>query len=120
VAAEAPDGSALYFTKSLRTHEIWRSEIDGTSAELAYSLESGEILTWKVTDRGLYVGFRNEIGDRTYNIAFFDFESKTTTELLSVPGRLGFQLDVDPLDNRTLVYDQTESVDSDIYAIESF
>ncbi len=120
VAAEAPDGSALYFTRSLRPNEIWRSELDGTSPKVVFSLVIGEILTWKATDRGLYVGSRSEIGDRTYSVAFFDFESKTTTELFTTSGRLGFEIEVDPLDNRILVYDRTESVDSDIHAIENF
>lgn len=73
-----------------------------------------------MTDRGLYLGSRSEVGDRTYRVTFFDFASQTATELFTTSGRLGFEIDVDPLDNRILVYDRTESVDSDIHAIENF
>ncbi len=120
-AIEAPDGKALFFTRYRRSTEgIWRCEPTGGNPELVFSLEAGELLTWQVSESGLFVGYRKQLDAQTYKIAFFDFATQKTTELMTVPGRLGFAFDVDPLDGRTIVFDQTESLASDIFAIENF
>lgn len=120
VAIEAPDGSSLYFTRSLQSREIWRCELDGSSAKPVFSLDTGEILAWGVTERGLVFAHRDGVGDRTYNVAFFDFDSHTTNELFTTSGRLGLNLDVDHRDGRTIVFDQTEAIDSDIFAVVNY
>ena len=88
------------------------------SYSFVFSLEAGQILTWHVTERGLYVGSRHEPGDISYDIDFFDLASGQTTHLLTTPGRLGFHLVIDPLDGRSIIFDQTEAIDSDIFAIQ--
>jgi Tol biopolymer transport system component len=119
-AAEARDGSALFFTRTLTAGEIWQSDPDGSNPRLVVSLPAGEIMTWQVTEAGLVYGYRNQIAERFYRIASHDLSSYETTELLTIPGRLGFDLDVDPVDHSTIVFDQTELLDSDIMALTGF
>jgi Tol biopolymer transport system component/DNA-binding winged helix-turn-helix (wHTH) protein len=120
-AVEAPDGVGIFFTRSRwSTDGIWWCGPDGEDSKLVVAPAAGEILTWRPTTRGLYLGTRRGPGDREYRVAFFDFVTGETTEIMTIPGRLGFHLDVDPRDDRRLVYDQTEAVASDIFAIADF
>jgi len=118
-AVEAPGGRSLFFTRIPLAREIWQSELDGSNPRVVVSLATGQILTWQVSEHCLYYGYRHQLADRTYRIASFDLESNQTTELLTVPGRLGLHLDVDPTDPSTIVFDQTEALDSDLMAITS-
>jgi len=121
MAVEAPDGVGIFFTRSRWSKDgIWWCGSDGQNPKLVVAPSEGEILTWRPTTRGLFLGTRRGPGDREYRVAFFDFATEETAEIITIPGRLGFHLDVDPRDDRRLVYDQTEAVASDIFAISNF
>lgn len=117
-AVEDPDGGGIFFTRVARSDEIWRCDPDGADPRPVFALDRGEILAWQAADHGLVVGFRERVDDTTYRIVHHDLRTGETTEWLEVPGRLGFDLDVDPTDPATIVFDRTEAVDSDIFAVE--
>jgi Tol biopolymer transport system component/DNA-binding winged helix-turn-helix (wHTH) protein len=119
-AVRLPEGPYLFFNRDLQGRTIWRCETDGRNPEVVFTLDAGQILTWRVTADGLYLGYREQVDDRNYHIAYSSFDTDSMTELLAVPGRWGFDLDVDPLDGRTVFFDQMEAVDSNIFAIENF
>ena len=104
-------------TRSPRSSRLWRCRVDGSECQIVLDLDGGEILTWDVSARGVVVGYRTEIDARSYRIALLDAASGTTIDLLSVPGRLGFHLSTDPVDGRSLFFDRTEAVDSDLFAL---
>jgi hypothetical protein len=79
----------------------------------------GELLAWVPVERGLIVGYRLQPDARTYRVARHDFASGRTTDLFAVPSRLGLTLDVDSI-NGSIVFDQTDLLESDIVAIEGF
>jgi Tol biopolymer transport system component/DNA-binding winged helix-turn-helix (wHTH) protein len=113
-------GPSLFFNRDLQARRIWRCDTDGTNPEAVFTLDVGQILAWRVTADGLYVGYRVQNDDRTYHIAFSSFRTGSTTELVAVPGRWGFEFAVDPVDDRTVFFDRMEAVDSNIFAIEHY
>lgn len=119
-AVRLAEGPYLFFNRDLQARRIWRSETDGTKPEAIFALDIGQILAWRVTTDGLYVGYRVQHDDRTYHIAFSSFRTGSTTELFAIPGRWGFEFAVDPLDGRTVFFDRMEAVDSNIFAIEHY
>jgi hypothetical protein len=119
-AVRLEEGPHLFFNRDLESRTIWKCESDGENPEIVFTLDAGQILTWRVTAKGLYLGYREQIDERDYHIAYSSFGTDSLTELLAVPGRWGFEIDVDPLDGRTVFFDRMEDLDSDIFVIENY
>jgi len=116
-ACEAPDGEAVFFTRTRRpTDGIWRCGVDGSDPRMVAALGTGELLSWTVEGDVVYLGYRLEPDDTTYRVASVDLVTGRRSELFSVSSRLTFDLVVDPIDGRIL-FDRTDALDADIVAL---
>jgi hypothetical protein len=116
-ATESPDGTTVLYTRSRRpTDGIWRSDMDGGDPQLVVALEAGELLGWALGSDSVYFGYRLEPDDSIYHVASIDLVTGARSELFEISSRLGFELDVDPVDGRIL-FDRTDALDADIVAL---
>ena len=113
------DGSMLYFSRGRRANRtVWRCGVDGRGEERVLALPRGELLAWSPVRDGLVLGYRLQPDARTYWIARHEFARETTTDLFSLESRLGLGLDVDS--DGSIIFDQTDRLESDIVAISGF
>jgi len=115
---ESLDGSSIYYTKGFGVAGVWKIPVAGGDETLVYA-EPVQGL-WAIIDKGLYFVNLNAIPHPT--IEFFNFATNRSTKVATV--EKGFQLVYPSLavspDGRSLLYVQTDSLESDIMVVDNF
>jgi len=118
-AFESPDGKFLYYAKGHNVPGLWRIPVNGgEEIGLISSLQRGYWGYWAVVENGIY------FLDTTTKprIAFFDITTHHITQVFDLenrPASANPGLAVSP-DDRTILYTQLDSSDSDIILAENF
>lgn len=112
-AFESPDGLRVYFVRSRELPGVWSIPSGGGPETLV--VPDAREGRWAVADSGIYF-----LVDRAaWNIARFDFRTRATSDLATLPGNKevvgGF--DVSP-DGRSVLWTQIDTKSNDIMLLE--
>ncbi|MEP6768493.1 MAG: winged helix-turn-helix domain-containing protein [Acidobacteriota bacterium] len=114
-AQEAPDGSALFYTRA-DAAGIWKQAAGGAPERVVASLGPEDWANWQVTAAGLY--YRELCGDHPdADVVFLPFGGAPThVASLTAQGWPGFSVSAD---GKTLVYPRVERHTCDLRIIEN-
>jgi hypothetical protein len=116
---ESPDGRVLYFTRNVGAPGIWAAPVTGGQETLVLpDVREG---FWGVADAGImYVLPRTGNADGTFDLRMFIFSTRTSSTIARLPPAI---LPLNPgfsvlRDARTVLWCQTDSVQSDVMLID--
>jgi len=115
---ESLDGSFIYYTKGFGVAGVWKLPVAGGDETLVCADPVQGL--WAMIDKGLYFVNLNATPHPT--IEFFNYATKRSTKVATVEKDLQLvypSLAVSP-DGRSLLYVQTDSLESDIMVVENF
>jgi hypothetical protein len=113
---ESPDGKLLYFVRSVDVPGLWSVPVDG--GEETFVLADVKEALWGVADTGIaFVGTGPELSLGRNTLRFFDFGSRTTSTLATLPSRAttGFAV---ARDGQSVVWTRIDSSQSDLMLID--
>ncbi len=115
---ESLDGSFVYYTKGFGIPGIWKIPVAGGDETLVFAEPLQGL--WAMIDKGLYFVNLNATPHPT--IEFYNFATSRSTKVATVEKDLQLvypSLAVSP-DGRSLLYVQTDRLESDIMVVENF
>jgi Tol biopolymer transport system component len=115
-AFESPDGRLLYFVRSVDVPGLWSTPVGG-GEETFVAADVREAL-WDVADSGIaFVASGTEATLGRNILRFFDFASRTTSTLATLPARAATGFAVAP-DARSVLWTRIDSSQSDLFLID--
>ena len=118
-ARESLDGAFVYYTKNAPARGVWRVPVNGGEEEQV--LHQGYHGRWELTKDGIYL-LNDEGRSGANSIEFFSFATKsveTVAVLAEDTDTRNLQFTVSP-DERWVLYDRVDHVQSDIMLVEGF
>ena len=114
---ESEDGRYLYFSK-YETPGIWRMLVSGGSEEQILRAPDGtDWFNWGLARKGIY--FLNDDSEPKPTIDYFDFATRKTRHVYTLPKPWGWGLAVAP-DNQSVLFVQNEFEQASIVVMKNF
>jgi Tol biopolymer transport system component len=111
---ESADGQVLYYQRTQGPSDIWAIPVQG--GDETRVVESVGQRQFAVRVDGIYC---LRIVNGAQRLQFFDFATKTTTDVATLANAGGLALTVSP-DRRYVLYSQQDQVGSDLMLVENF